>query len=257
MILKRQRLITSPHSLAIVACALGGAFGVSVALGQGSEEDPEIKVVVEGPNKEKFKVTNLRLSGSGCPPRSTSKFSTESTPDGNVDYFQVVFDDFIVERSGSMGQDTATEKSCVFSFDIDHPRGMRFKLSYAEYDGYARITEGHSGYFKTSFYFEDDKTPESQEQRIAESLPFKEGYDSEYQFRSDFQFDGVEGKTGRSKVLWTKCKGNRDTFKYHIKTTLSLLGKGSSDRDVSILTNDLMSGLFTEKFKMRWVKCKP
>lgn len=257
MIAGLKRYNTPAIGVGFLAYALVVAFGGSVTLAQGSDEDPEIKVVVEGPNKEKFKVTNLRLSGTGCPPRSTSKFSTESTPDGNVDYFQVVFDDFIVERSGSMGKDAVTDKSCVFSFDIDHPRGMRFKLSYAEYDGYARITEGHSGYFKTSFYFEDDKTPESQEQRIAESLPFKEGYDSEYKFRSDFQYDGVEGKTGRSKVLWTKCKGSRDTFKYHIKTTLSLLGKGSNDRDVSILTNDLMSGLFTEKFKMRWVKCKP
>lgn len=232
-------------------------FGLSAPFALAQGEDPETKVVVEGPNKQRFKVTNLKLSGSGCPPRSTSQFSTESKPNGNVDYFQVVFDDFIVERSGTTPRKTVTEKSCVFSFDIDHPRGMRFKLAHAEYDGYARITEGHKGMFRTSFYFNDDKTPRSRRKRTAESMPFKEGYDDAYTFRSDFKYKDNKGKrTKSSKVLWTKCKGKRGTFRYHIETTLSLKGKGSKDREISTLANDILSGLFTEKFQMRWVKCK-
>lgn len=250
-----MKLLSQPALRAsLIFVTLFHGLALPAAFGQG--EDPEIKVVVEGPNKQKFKVTNLRLTGSGCPPRSTSKFSTESNPNGNVDYFQVVFDDFIVERSGTTPKDTVTEKSCVFSFDIDHPRGMRFKLAYAEYDGYARVTQGHQGHFKTSFYFDEDITSNHKQKRIAEGLPFKAGYDDDYMFRSDFKYKSKKGRTKSSKVLWTKCKGKRGTFKYHIETTLSLKGKGSNDRDISTLTNDVMSGLFTEKFKMRWVKCK-
>lgn len=227
-----------------------------LALAQGSEEDPETKTEVEGPKRQEFKITNLRMSGSGCPQGSASKLTTESTPNGSVDYFQVVFDEFIVERAGDTPKKTVTEKSCLLSFDIDHPRGMRFKLTHAEYDGYARITKGHRGSFRTSFYFNTDKTPNSRRKRSAEGLKFKAGYDDDYAFRSDFQFKGKKGKTKRSKELWTKCKGKRGAFRYHIDTTLSLIGKGSKHQDVSTLTNDIASGLFTEKFQMKWVKCK-
>lgn len=225
------------------------------------DPDPEGEPEVEGPQKgADFKITGLRYSGNGCPKDngqdSASLFATNSKPGGGVDYFQATFDDFIVTRPGSEKKTPKDVKKCTITFNIDHPKGMRFKLDSVEFDGYAEIAKKHKGIFKAVYYFNKNDNDSKKKKRKAHKEKLKGGYEGDYKFNLAFEFWDSDKKKGKKKKLWTPCNRKGKKINYNIQTTLTLKGHSKDLKAESMLTADIQSGLFQQKFKMKWVKCK-
>lgn len=186
-------------------------------------------LLAQGPMNGEVSIKNAVVNGSGCPSGSASVIVTNSTPNGPIDYFQVTFDDFVVEKPGR------SRKFCNVLLDLKYPDGWSFSLIDVETDGYGEIQDGHRGQIDLQYNFRNLGT------RPAKKSRRQKGYwEGEYTFNDKF-----------GSVVWSKCG---KVVPVNLKTTIKLTGKSNSD-DPSLLTVDRQSGLLTQLWGISWTRC--
>lgn len=185
-------------------------------------------VAQEGPGKSEVEIVDAVVNGSGCPVGTATVIVTNSKPEGPVDYFQVTFDDFIIEKPGK------ARKFCVVALDIKFPQGWSYSVLDVETDGYAEIQEGVKGEIKISYEFRSTNSKVSKKRR-------QKGYwEGEYKFNDSF-----------GQVVWSPCG---KVLPLNLKTQIALAGSADNGKS-SIMTVDQQSGLLTQKWGIKWKRC--
>lgn len=232
----RRTTLTAVCALVVAAPALG-------------QSDPDNDPKTDGPSMASFKIENIKVSGSGCDNSSTT-FTGRSSTSGGVDYFQAVYDAFIVKRGPDIPETNTSrnfnEIKCKIIMKINYPKGMRFKLDSAQYDGFANIIDGAIGGFRASYFF--DPSSEEMGDRYAERRQFKGPVKKSYVINTKFRHK----KSGEQRELWSPCKLTDAPMYFQLNTAIRLRGNREGN---SMLSIDIASGVFTQKMNLHWVKC--
>lgn len=185
-----------------------------------------------GPHNQEVEIRDVRVNGTGCPIGTASVLLTNSHPNGPIDFFEIVYDEFIVER----GPD-ATEKSrkfCNVVADIKFPQGWSYSIFRLEYEGYAEIARGAKAELKTEYFFPQVTSRKRDVKKI--KGPWEGDYNNH---DTNGIFTAIGSPCGR-------------TIPLNIKTTLTLKGTRRSN---SIITSDIQTGSITQKFGLKWKRC--
>lgn len=179
-----------------------------------------------GPGRQEVEIRDVTVNGSGCPIGTATAIVTNSTPNGPVDYFQVTFDEFIVEKPGK------ARKFCNVLLNIKYPSGWSFTVLDVETDGYAEIQDGVTGQIKISYRYRNTNRGRSKTRK-------QRGYwEGEYKFNDKF-----------AHPVYSECG---KVYPLNLKTEIKLTGSGHGD---SIMTVDQQSGLLTQLYGIRWKRC--
>lgn len=236
---------------ALYKFAAGFILAASLSAPAFSQEDPDRVPEADGPTVREFKIADLRVEGTGCAESSTS-FTGRASTQGGVDYFQAVYDDFIVKRGPNI-EETDTnryfnERKCKITMLLDFPEGMRFKLQSSQYDGFADIADGAIGGFRATYYFDSTVAEQNAEARYAERRKFAGPLKESYVIRTKFRHKD----SGKQNELWSPCKTSSKPMYFQVNTAIRLRG----NREVnSLLSIDVASGVFSQKMDLKWVKC--
>lgn len=207
-----------------LACAAMAAVAATGAYGQA-------------PSKKDVKIYGFIAGGTGCPGDSDSsaRIVTNSNPGSDgADYFQVVYDAFIV-RFGPGVPRRERRKNCNFTFNVDYPKGYKFRFQSLQFEGFAELDEGVNGQFDSEIRAPfDDKAIGFRTYMIGP-------YEGDY---------GEEQTKQKLRIFETDCAG---TAMLKVNTTIRL--KGNKNRS-GILTVDTATGLLTQAYKVNWVRCE-
>lgn len=203
-------------TLALAALA-GGAYG-------------------QAPDKKDVKIYGFIGGGTGCPGdrESSARIITNSLPGSKgADYFQVVYDAFIV-RFGPGVPRRERRKNCNFTFNVDYPKGYKFRFQSLQFEGYAELDEGVNGQFDSEL-----------------RAPFGDTVGFRTFLIGPFDGDYDEAQTKQKLMVFeTDCGG---TAMLKINTTIRL--KGNKNRQ-GLLTVDNTTGLLTQAYQVNWVRCE-
>lgn len=229
----------------------GTLLAVTVSVPAFSQGDPDKTPESEGPSSRDFKIADLQVKGTGCAKKSTT-FTGRSSTSGGVDYFQAVYDEFIVKRGPKIKETNTSrhfnELKCKITMLLDFPKGMRFKLQSSQYDGFANIAAGAFGGFRATYYFDSSAAEQNAEARFAERRKFEGPIKESYVINTKFRHKS----SGKQRELWSPCKTSSKPMYFQINTAIRLRG----NREVnSLLSIDVASGVFTQKMDLKWVKC--
>lgn len=242
-------MISASSRMAAYAVAAGSLLSVMLAAPAFSQDDPDNTPPADGPSSRDFKIADLRVSGTGCATSSTT-FKGRSSTNGGVDYFQAVYDEFIVKRGPKIKETNSSkgfnERKCKITMLLDFPEGMRFKLKSSQYDGFADIADGAFGGFRATYFF--DKSEQDAEARFAERRKFKGPLKESYVIRTKFRHKSA----GKQNELWSPCKRSAEPMYFQVNTAIRLRGNREAN---SLLSIDVASGVFTQKMDLKWVKC--
>lgn len=181
------------------------------------------------PKVSDVEIKKAEVSGSGCPKGTASVIVTNSKPNGPADYFQVTADDFMVSKPG------VSNKFCNIVLDIKYPGEWTYSILDVETDGYGEIYQGHSSVFLLEFSWRNSGQKPKKIREI-KTKPWSGDYN-------------VESKFGEK--IYAPCG---KVLPVNLKTTIRI--KGTTDtNDISILTVDRQSGLFSQKWGIDWKKC--
>lgn len=181
-----------------------------------------------GPGRSEVYIDDVVVNGSGCPIGSATAIVTNSTPNGPVDYFQVTFDEFVVEKPGR------ARKFCNVLLNIKYPSGWSFTVLDVDTSGYGEIQKGVKGTFKMSYTYRNTN-------RGRTTKRTQKGYwEGDYEFSDRF-----------AHPVYSECG---KVYPLNLKTELKLTGRAKNGED-SILTADVQSGLLTQKYGIRWKRC--
>lgn len=180
----------------------------------------------KGPSKHEVGIEDVIVNGSGCPIGSVGVTATNSTHGGPVDYFQVTFDEFIVEKPGK------ARKFCNVLLNIKYPSGWSYSVNDVLTDGYANIADGVRGTIKISYRYRNTNRGRSKTRK--QDGPF----DDDYEFKDRFQHP-----------VYSECG---KVYPINLKTEIKLTGKG---HEPSEMTVDRQSGLLTQYYAIRWKRC--
>lgn len=216
-----------------------------------SQDDPDSDPKTDGPSSRDFKIASIHVTGSGCDKQSTT-FTGRSSTSGGIDYFQAVYDEFIVKRGPNVPETNSSksynERKCKITMLLDFPRGMRFKLASSQYDGFADIADGAFGGFRATYYFDSTSAEQHAQARFAERRKFKGPIKESYVINTVFRH-----KDGKKWDLWSPCKTSDDPMYFQVNTAIRLRGNREAK---SLLSIDIASGVFTQKMDLEWVRCK-
>lgn len=179
-----------------------------------------------GPGKHEVGIEDVIVNGSGCPIGSVEAMLTNSTPGGPYDYFQVVFDDFIVEKPGK------ARKFCNVLLNIKYPEGWSYSVNDVQTDGYANLADGVRGTIKISYRYRN--TNRGRDKTRKQDGP----YEDDYEFYDRF-----------AHPVYSECG---KVYPINLKTEIKLTGKG---HEPSMMTVDRQSGVLTQFYKIRWKRC--
>lgn len=181
-----------------------------------------------GPKKSEVWIEDLIVNGSGCPIGTATAIATNSRPGGVVDYFQVTYDDFMVEKPGK------ARKFCNITLNIKYPSGWSFTVLDVQSDGYAEIQKGVKGQFKMTYEYRGNGRGRTTKRN-------QRGYwEGDYKFSDEF-----------AHPVYSECG---KVYPLNLKTSIKLTGKARNG-EPSILTVDQQSGLLTQLFGIRWRRC--
>lgn len=187
----------------------------------------------DAPGPGEVEIKDVTVNGSGCPIGTASVLVTNSRPGGPADYFQVTYDNFIVERGDELAPKDS-RKFCNLALDVKFPQGWAFTIFKMEMDGYAEIARGARGEVKTEYFFPHVSRKKRHRKRV--KGPFEGDY---------AQMDDI----GIFSSITSRCGV---TIPLNLKTTMKLSG---SRKRYSTMTVDVQSGLFVQKFGLRWKRC--
>lgn len=188
------------------------------------------------PNPDDITITSTTYSGNGCPQGSVS---TSSSDDKTVitygfDQFQTYIGPGVASSEKS--------KNCQLHLNLKYPGGFQYAVVDATYHGWARLDDGVTGSFITTYYFSQDagKT-QTTRSSFTGGGALKDGQVYTKQ-------DSVE----TTATIWSPCGSNGIL---NINNRISLTSKDS--KASGELSNDDATVAFTQQLHVAWKKCTP
>jgi hypothetical protein len=158
---------------------------------------------------------------------------------------------------------TAADKSknCQLHLNLAYPGGFQYAVVDATYHGWARLDEGVTGSFITTYYFSQDAG-----KTVSPISPFPNVERSWYSCaqqttRSSFVGGGAlqngqvytkQDSVETTATIWSPCGSNGIL---NINNRISLTNKKSTQ--AGELSNDDATVAFTQQLHVAWKKCTP
>ncbi|OAL00997.1 hypothetical protein IQ06DRAFT_325707 [Phaeosphaeriaceae sp. SRC1lsM3a] len=188
------------------------------------------------PSPDDIQITSTTYSGNGCPQGSVS---TSNSDDKTVITYG--FDQFQTYIGPNIA---ASEKSknCQLHLNLKYPGGFQYAVVDATYHGWARLDDGVTGSFITTYYFSQDagKT-QTTRSSFTGGGKLKDGQVYTKQ-------DSVE----TTATIWSPCGSNGIL---NINNRISLTSKDA--KASGELSNDDATVAFTQQLHVAWKKCTP
>jgi len=181
----------------------------------------------------KWEIAQFDLEGTGCPQGSTSVMLVDSKGGDKFDFFQVIYDKFIVE-SGLGTTLEQNKKNCRIHMKIKISKGWELALTEVEYKGFVDLPENEVGVIRSMYKV-------NREVEAREKLRFKGPFSGDFTKQDRIAiFPDLE---------WTKCKRN---VNLQINTAILLRGEQGYP---GLMMLDSTSGLFSQKWKVSLRPC--
>ncbi|QRC94698.1 hypothetical protein JI435_148570 [Parastagonospora nodorum SN15] len=195
---------------------------------------PQSSAVAPAP--EQITIRDTTYSGSGCPQGSVS---TSTSDDKTVITYG--FDQFQTYIGpGSKASDKS--KNCQLHLNLAYPGGFQYAVVDATYHGWARLDEGVTGSFITTYYFSQDA---GKTQTTRSSF---NGGGALLNGQVYTKQDSVE----TTATIWSPCGSNGIL---NINNRIALTSKNTTASGE--LSNDDATVAFTQQLHVAWKKCTP
>ncbi|KAG9190318.1 hypothetical protein G6011_08406 [Alternaria panax] len=185
----------------------------------------------DAPPPEQITIVDTTYSGNGCPQGSVS--TSTSTDKTVVTYGFDAFQTYI-------GPDRS--KNCQLHLNLKYPGGFQYAVVDATYHGWARLDEGVTGSFITTYYFSQD-AGKTQTTRMAAvgggNLLNGQVYTKQ---------DSVE----TTATIWSPCGQNGIL---NVNNRIALANKKADQ--AGEMSNDDATVAFTQQLHVAWRKCTP
>ncbi|KAI4607567.1 hypothetical protein J4E83_009463 [Alternaria metachromatica] len=190
----------------------------------------------DAPPAEQITIVDTSYSGNGCPQGSVS--TSTSTDKTVITYGFDQFQTYI--GPGTVPADRS--KNCQLHLNLKYPGGFQYAVVDATYHGWARLDEGVTGSFITTYYFSQDagKTQTTRMSAVGGgALLTGQVYTKQ---------DSVE----TTATIWSPCGQNGIL---NINNRISLTNKKSDQ--AGEMSNDDATVAFTQQLHVAWRKCTP
>lgn len=188
------------------------------------------------PNPNEIQIVATSYSGSGCPQGSVS---TSTSPDKTVITYG--FDQFQT-YIGPGTKSADHSKNCQIHLNLKYPGGFQYAIVDATYHGWARLDEGVTGQFLTTYFFSQNAGTTSTTKFVAQgggALTTGQVYTKQ---------DSIE----TTATIWSPC-GNTGIL--NINNRLSLTSRNPNA--YGELSNDDATVAFTQQLHVAWKACTP
>ncbi|PGH11127.1 hypothetical protein AJ79_05074 [Helicocarpus griseus UAMH5409] len=187
----------------------------------------------QAPNPEEIQIIETGHSGNGCPQGTVSTLISE---DRTVVTFG--FDAF----QAYIGPNTSPadhSKNCQLHLQLQYPGGFQYSILDATYHGYARLDEGVTGTFFSTYFFSRSAADTSSTRT---SISGPEWLEGDIYTKSD--------QVENTAVVWSPC-GAEGMLNINNRIALT-----SRDREASgALSNDDATVAFTHQLHVAWRTC--
>ncbi|CAI9637644.1 hypothetical protein CC77DRAFT_1043069 [Alternaria alternata] len=190
----------------------------------------------DAPSPEQITIVDTTYSGNGCPQGSVS--TSTSTDKTVVTYGFDQFQTYI--GPGTTPADRS--KNCQLHLNLKYPGGFQYAVVDATYHGWARLDEGVTGSFITTYYFSQDagKTQTTRMSAVGGgALLNGQVYTKQ---------DSVE----TTATIWSPCGQNGIL---NINNRIALTNKKSDQ--AGEMSNDDATVAFTQQLHVAWRACTP
>ncbi|EAT77709.1 hypothetical protein SNOG_14857 [Parastagonospora nodorum SN15] len=199
---------------------------------------PQSSAVAPAP--EQITIRDTTYSGSGCPQGSVST-STSDDKTVKLTRRSYGFDQFQTYIGpGSKASDKS--KNCQLHLNLAYPGGFQYAVVDATYHGWARLDEGVTGSFITTYYFSQDA---GKTQTTRSSF---NGGGALLNGQVYTKQDSVE----TTATIWSPCGSNGIL---NINNRIALTSKNTTASGE--LSNDDATVAFTQQLHVAWKKCTP
>jgi hypothetical protein len=185
-------------------------------------------------SREQTSLGNLRVSGDGCRPGSTSAALYDVDSDGLADEFQVIFSDFVAEQGPGISQGHRVSK-CMITAQLGVSRRYQFSIQEVQFIGYADLPDRVQGVQESTYQF-----PSILGQR-AFRTELTGPYSDEFLRTDTIVANGS---------LWSKCGTGIPFF---IRAEMRLTGNSVTP---AFMAGDQVNGLLTHRYKLQWRPCQ-
>ncbi|KAH3906304.1 hypothetical protein HBH56_206490 [Parastagonospora nodorum] len=221
---------------------------------------PQSSAVAPAP--EQITIRDTTYSGSGCPQGSVSTSTSDDKTVSQTIHFTLLFimvsmhenelRDHLTRRSygfdqfqtyigpGSKASDKS--KNCQLHLNLAYPGGFQYAVVDATYHGWARLDEGVTGSFITTYYFSQDA---GKTQTTRSSF---NGGGALLNGQVYTKQDSVE----TTATIWSPCGSNGIL---NINNRIALTSKNTTASGE--LSNDDATVAFTQQLHVAWKKCTP
>ncbi|KAF2197620.1 hypothetical protein GQ43DRAFT_198300 [Delitschia confertaspora ATCC 74209] len=197
---------------------------------------PSLQARGDAPDPAQITILDSSYSGNGCPQGTVS---TSTSPDKTViTYGFDAFQTYI--GPGTKASDHS--KNCQLHLNLKYPGGFQYAVVDATYHGFARLDQGVTGTFFTTYYFSQDAGKTSTTKMTATgggALLNGQVYTKQ---------DSVE----TTSVVWSPCG---TTGLLNVNNRISLTSSNSSA--AGELSNDDATVAFTQQVHVAWKACTP
>ncbi|KNG46325.1 secreted protein [Stemphylium lycopersici] len=188
------------------------------------------------PSPDQITIVDTTYSGNGCPQGSVS--TSTSTDKTVVTYGFDAFQTYI--GPGTTPADRS--KNCQLHLNLKYPGGFQYAVVDATYHGWARLDQGVTGSFITTYYFSQDagKTQTTRMSAVGGgALAAGQVYTKQ---------DSVE----TTATIWSPC-GQNGILNVNNRIALS----NNKAEQAGEMSNDDATVAFTQQLHVAWRACTP
>jgi len=178
-------------------------------------------------------IASATASGNGCPQNS---FSTTISDDREVVTFG--FDSFQAYIGPTAAQADKT-KQCQIHLSLNYPGGLHFTVLDATYHGWARLDDGVTGTFISTYFFSQDASHTAQSR---ESITGGQWLQGDTYTKDD--------KVQSASVIYSPCGANGIL---NVNNRISL--SSNSANGTGELSDDDATVAFTQQINLQWASC--
>lgn len=188
------------------------------------------------PDPSQITILDSSYSGNGCPQGTVS---TSTSPDKTViTYGFDAFQTYI----GPGTKPADHSKNCQLHLNLKYPGGFQYAVVDATYHGWARLDEGVTGNFITTYFFSQDAGKTSTTRMTATGGGAL----------ANGQVYTKQDKIETTATIWSPCG---TTGLLNINNRIALTSKNSQASGE--LSNDDATVAFTQQLHVSWRPCTP
>jgi hypothetical protein len=186
-----------------------------------------------GPPLDQIKIISADASGNGCPQGSVS--TTISTDRTVVTFGFDAFQTYI----GPSAKQADKTKQCQLHLSLQYPGGFQYSVVDATYHGWARLDNGVTGTFVSTYFFSQAA---AQTSTTRSSISGKQWVNGDVYTKED--------KIESTAVIWSPCGANGIL---NVNNRIALSSTNSTQSGE--LSNDDATVAFTHQVHVAWQAC--